>query len=203
MCVGSADSCLDLTHPLGSAAKVPPRQRMLLAQREEPHHSQGGRGSQRCVRDALQAPHVPCQAEPSYLGQKPPQKIKIAVLLSAWHGEEGIHNFCSQCFMCEGGLTPARDVSAISAVSNGSWLCSLSPRSRAGLALPWQPGGVIASRVASTACVLASSLMAAPAVCGVAAHYQHDCVLCLGFSSEHTAPQGRMHVGSLRTSCLV
>ena len=110
------------------------------------------------VRDALQSPHMPRQAEPSYLRHKTPQKIETAVLLSAWHGEEGScakhHNFCPRCFMHERGLTPAHGVSAISTVSDELWLCSLSPQSRAELALPWQPGGVRASRVASTACDL-------------------------------------------------
>lgn len=144
-CVGSAAGCLGLTQPLW--------QRMLLVQGEEPHHTRGGRSSQRCVCEGcLQSPHVPCQAESSYLRHKTPPKIKIAVLLSAWHREGGScakhHNFCPWCFMHEGGLTPARGVSAISVVSDGSWLCSLSPWSRAGLALPWQPGGALARRVA-------------------------------------------------------
>lgn len=61
------------------------------------------------------------------------------------------HNFCPQCFVPGGGFAPARGVSA---VSDGSGLCSPSPRSRAGLAVSWRPGAVLASGVASTACHL-------------------------------------------------
>lgn len=93
--------------------------------------------------------------------------------------------------MREGGLTPARSVSAISAASGESWLCSLSTQSYAGLALPWSPcrqGG-------------RHSLWSQGAVgCGVAARYHRGYVLCLGFSSEHAALRGKVHMGSLRTN---
>lgn len=79
-----------------------------------------------CVNDALQSPHMLCQAEPSYLGHKTLQKIEITVLLSAWHREKGScmkhHNFCARYFMHKGGFTTACGVSVISAVSNGLWL---------------------------------------------------------------------------------
>jgi len=154
------------------------------------------------VRGVLQSPRMPCQAEPSYLEHKTPQEIRTAVRLSAWCGEEGScakrRNFCPLWFMREEGLAPACGASAISAASNGSWLCSLSPQSCVGLALPQQPGGFLAGRAASTACDAK--------LCGHSCGLWFGCPipawLCAVFSVEHVAPQGRMHEESLRTSCL-